>query len=597
MERLKLAALSLSLLVLIIPHKSYGVRESGLTPLERIEGLYQRGEIGKLQYLTYKRDLLIDPYSLPPSILGEDFRPLKCGTGIVLEILESLDEIPEQLRADLLKLLTRPDKQKYFDTPGDHFRIHYDTSGVHAVYHPYEDEDPPDGHPDYVNRCGEYFDRAWAFQVDTLGYDAPPYDSAAGGGENLYDVYLHGYYGAYGVTFGESPSNQYPNRPGCYTSYIYCDPTYDGFGYPDPLLPLQVTSAHEFFHAVQFAYNISTDGWWMENGSTWMEDVMWDEVNDNYLYLPWFFQFPHRSLLTENGAHEYGQFVWAQFLYQRWGHDLIRTTWEYAINLQAYYAIGSALLDFGSTFDEEFEEFTLWNYITGDRDDGLHYEEGASYPKITIMRTHNSYPVVGQTSGPNPEGLASSYVVFESPAEEKHLLVRFDGSNEASWEANIIGTKTGNQYSYTELPLNADNYGYVFLQDFQDYESAVLIPAVLTPDTDGHSFGYSAELDSMIYPVEESFSQNLPGDFVLGQNFPNPFNSRTVIDYRLPGRAAVKLEVFNLLGEKVATLVNGKQKPGYRTVAWEANNFPSGVYFYRLTVGDLEGTRAMLLVK
>jgi len=597
MERLKLAALSLSLLVLIIPLQTHGAKVSGLTPVERIESLYQRGEIGKLQYLTYKRDLLIGPHSLPPSVLGEGFRPLKCGTGIVLEILRCISDIPEELRPDFLEPLTRPDKQKYFDTPGGYFRVHYDTSGAHAVYQPEVDVDPADGHPDYVNRCGEYFDRAWAFQVDTLGYDAPPYDGGNGGGEDLYDVYLHSYYGAYGVTFGESHSNQYPNRSGCYTSYIYCDPTYEGFGYLNPLLPLQVTSAHEFFHAVQFAYNIFTDGWWMENNSTWMEDIMWDDVNDNYLYLPWFFQFPHQSLLTENGAHEYGQFVWAQFLYQRLGHDLLRTTWEYAINLQAYYAIGSALLDFGSSFDAEFEEFSLWNYITGDRDDGLHYEEGANYPKITIMRTHSSYPVSGQTSSPNPEGLASSYVSFESLGEEKHLLVRLNGSDEALWGANLIGVKTGNQYSYTEVPLDANNYGYAFIQDFQNYERAVLVPAVLTPDTQDYPFGYSAELDSMIYAVDEDFSQNLPGDLALMQNFPNPFNARTVISYQLPTFCRVQLEVYNLLGEKVATLVDGEQNPGYRTIAWEADDLPSGIYFYRLTVRDFARTRAMLLVK
>jgi hypothetical protein len=595
MERLRLAAFFL--LALIVPLQIHAVKLRGLTPVERIESLYQQGEIGKLQYLTYKRDLLIDPYSLPPSILGEKFRPQKCGTGIVLEILRCTSDIPEELRPDFLEPLVRPDKQKYFDTPGGCFRIHYDTSGAHVVYQPEVDDDPADGHPDYVNRCGEYFDRAWAFQVDTLGYDAPPHDGNNGGGENLYDVYLHHYSGAYGVSFPDSHSTQYGSRPGCYTSYIYCDPTYEGFGYPDPLLPLQVTSAHEFFHAVQFAYNVSTDVWWMENSSTWMEDVMWDDVNDNYLYLPWFFQFPHQSLLTENGAHEYGGFVWAQFLYQRFGHDLVRTTWEYAVNLQAYYAIGSALLNFASFFEAEFEEFTLWNYITGDRDDGLHYEEGANYPEITIMRAHSSYPVWGQTSGPNPEGLASSYVVFHSPGEEKHLLVHFDGSNEASWGANLIGAKIGNQYDFTQIPLNADNYGYAFIQDFQNYESAILIPAVLTPDTYGHSFEYSAELDSMIYAVGEGFSRNLPGDLALMQNFPNPFNLRTVISYQLPTLCRVQLEIYNLLGEKVATLLDGQQKPGYRTIAWEARDFPSGVYFYKLTVGDFNRKRAMLLVK
>lgn len=596
MGKLKVLAISLPLILVIAVLEAHSSTFEGLTPVERIEGSYRRGEIGRREYLCYMRDLVIDPYSLPPEILGESFHPQKCGTGIALEIFESVGEIPE-LRPHLQELLTRVDKQKYFDTPGGRFRIHYDTSGTHAVYQPEVDEDPPDGHPDYVNRCGDYFDRAWAFQVDTLGYDAPPYDSTNGGGVNLYDVYLHHFTGAYGVTFAEDHSNQYPDRPGCYTSYIYCDPTYDGFGYPDPLLPLQVTSAHEFFHAVQFAYNVFAGGWWMENSSTWMEDVMWDQVNDNYLYLPWFFQYPHESLFTENGAHEYGQFVWPQFLYQRLGHDLVRTSWEYTINLEAYYAIGSALVDFGSSFEEEFREFTIWNYITGDRDDGEHYEEGANYPKVTLMRTHNTYPVGSQTSSPNPDGLASSYVVFQSPGEDKHLLVHFKGTDDDSWAASLIGAKTGNQYEFSEIPLNSINYGYVFLEDFELYENAVLIPATLKADTQNYPFQYSAELDSMVHYADDKGIGDLPGRFLLGQNVPNPFNAHTVIKYWLPTGGDARLEVYNLLGERVATLLSGRQEAGGRGIVWDASELPSGVYFYRLTSGGLSSTRAMTLMK
>lgn len=90
---------------------------------------------------------------------------------------------------------------------------------------------------------------------------------------------------------------------------------------------------------------------------------------------------------------------------------------------------------------------------------------------------------------------------------------------------------------------------------------------------------------------------NLPAGFALCQNYPNPFNPTTTFEYALPKRSHVKLEVFNLLGQKAVTLVDEAQDPGYRTFNWKTSNLASGIYFYRLTAGDFSETRRMMLVK
>jgi hypothetical protein len=96
---------------------------------------------------------------------------------------------------------------------------------------------------------------------------------------------------------------------------------------------------------------------------------------------------------------------------------------------------------------------------------------------------------------------------------------------------------------------------------------------------------------------------NLPTEFALSGNYPNPFNAQTVIEYQLPAAGEVKLEVYNLIGEKVATLVNGVEEAGYRSVTWDASNVSSGIYFYKLTAhtgrmtGDFTETMRMMLVK
>ncbi len=96
---------------------------------------------------------------------------------------------------------------------------------------------------------------------------------------------------------------------------------------------------------------------------------------------------------------------------------------------------------------------------------------------------------------------------------------------------------------------------------------------------------------------------NIPEDYELSQNYPNPFNSTTLIRYAIPDRDRegrprhTTLEVYNILGEKVATLVNEKQTPGYKAVTWDAKDMASGVYFYRLKAGDFVLTRKLMLLK
>jgi len=89
----------------------------------------------------------------------------------------------------------------------------------------------------------------------------------------------------------------------------------------------------------------------------------------------------------------------------------------------------------------------------------------------------------------------------------------------------------------------------------------------------------------------------IPTEYSLSQSYPNPFNANTIINYQLPVDSYVKLEVYNLLGEKVAKLVDEKQEGGYKSAIWDASEMSSGLYFYKLTAGVFTETKRMLLVK
>ncbi|MCK4815513.1 T9SS type A sorting domain-containing protein, partial [bacterium] len=102
------------------------------------------------------------------------------------------------------------------------------------------------------------------------------------------------------------------------------------------------------------------------------------------------------------------------------------------------------------------------------------------------------------------------------------------------------------------------------------------------------------KLTAMDFSDENS---NLPTEFILNQNYPNPFNPKTIINYELPTTLNVDLSVYNLLGQKVATLVSGKQSAGHHQVEWNAGDLPSGVYYYILKAGGFHDVKKMVLLR
>lgn len=88
-----------------------------------------------------------------------------------------------------------------------------------------------------------------------------------------------------------------------------------------------------------------------------------------------------------------------------------------------------------------------------------------------------------------------------------------------------------------------------------------------------------------------------PKEFALYQNFPNPFNPTTTISFNLDRQSHVTLTVYNMLGQKVATVLSGVQSAGYHQVEFDASNLPSGMYFYKLEAGTNVAMKKMVLVK
>jgi hypothetical protein len=102
--------------------------------------------------------------------------------------------------------------------------------------------------------------------------------------------------------------------------------------------------------------------------------------------------------------------------------------------------------------------------------------------------------------------------------------------------------------------------------------------------------------------IDNEIESSLPVALSLDQNYPNPFNARTEIKYALPVDSDVKLEVFNVLGQKITTLVDDRQTAGYYNLIWDGTNesgqvVSSGIYMYKLIAGDNALIKKMLLLK
>jgi len=123
---------------------------------------------------------------------------------------------------------------------------------------------------------------------------------------------------------------------------------------------------------------------------------------------------------------------------------------------------------------------------------------------------------------------------------------------------------------------------------------------ISTVDVHGNESEYSEVIDVIYLGTDEP--TNLPTEFALHQNFPNPFNPNTVIRYDLPQAAQVTITITDLLGREIRQLVTGEQEPGWKSVTWNATNAAgkpvgAGVYLCRLTSGSFVQTNKMILLK
>ena len=130
-----------------------------------------------------------------------------------------------------------------------------------------------------------------------------------------------------------------------------------------------------------------------------------------------------------------------------------------------------------------------------------------------------------------------------------------------------------------------DGLGHIYVTGSTMFENS--------PESRTTTIMYTVPVTSGI----ENSDGSIPKVFQVYQNYPNPFNPKTIIGYQLPTTSLVDLSIFNVLGQKVETLVSTKQSGGQYQVKWDGSGFANGIYFYRLTVNGQQQVQRMLLLK
>jgi hypothetical protein len=351
--------------------------------------------------------------------------------------------------------------------------VHYVTSSGDA---PLPTDVNADGVPDWIESTGAELEVIWAKEVVEYGFRPPKSDltSTNHGPDERIDIYIAdvGSDRLYGYCTSDDP-NLGPLYPfGDVSAYCVLDNDYAPSQFPvgaAGLQALQVTAAHEFFHAVQSAYDFFDDLVLLEGTAVWMEDEVYDDINDNYQYLkasalarpdvP--FDLALTNFSNDLAGFQYGAFVFFRFLTERLeGPEVIRRTWELADasptgpDLYSLEAVDAALQEHAASFRGAFADFGTANAFPA-----ASYEEGADYPTPPLLRQVTLTAAKRSARGSAQlDHLTSSYVSFRPgtgvrPNARLRIVLNLPQSLRGS-EATLVRVARNGTRTVTPLDLN-----------------------------------------------------------------------------------------------------------------------------------------------
>jgi hypothetical protein len=405
-------------------------------------------------------------------------------TTVMRDLFASLDDLSPADRKVAHGILARPT-----DGAGDPYNDGYlvpsekKCKGNFCMHWVTTTEDAPPSQT-WVNQMLKLMNKVWKKEVKKFGY-RPPVSDGNRGGNGKFDVYLAqiGDAGLYGYC---APERRKPGYQWLASGYCVLDNDFAEF----PLAPMEsakVTAAHEFFHAIQFGYDFGEDVWLLEATATWMEEHVFDEVNDNRQYLPAGQVFDPTTPLdffNSTGSEQYGNWPFFEFLSKNYGNGVVKAIWNKAAafrgapDLYSTKAITAVLKPKGG-FVKNYSRFASANLLPG-----KFYPEGASWPSTPLKDVYTLTKAQRRTGKHGTQLLhmtSASWRVKSSSSlrsSKWHLKVKIDGPAAYRMPAGYVLVAKRKGFDKIFVKLNAKGNGQVVVPFGRKKVKAVYVSLV-----------------------------------------------------------------------------------------------------------------------
>ena len=204
----------------------------------------------------------------------------------------------------------------------------------------------------------------------------------------------------------------------------------------------------------------------------------------------------------------------------------------------------------------------------------------AGFSEVAGLELHIEFPLEGM-----------SFIGFGSDVMADPTTNGIDGEIHFVWEDifNVVSLEDGEEVVSIAFEISEDASDSML----------VSFTAAYVVDEEGIDFIVDSRAGYVLLHQTPNYGDDivLPESYRLSQNYPNPFNAGTVIEFDLPEQSYVAIEIYDLLGRRVETLVNHVKEAGYHQVTWNAADQPSGIYFYKIEASDFAEAKKMLLLK
>ena len=487
------------------------------------------------------------------------------------------------------------------------FRFHYTTTGSNAVS---TADTNSNSVPDYIDQMSAELNYVVAVELTFNSFTEPPSDdfysaNNDNGGSGAYDVYVRnagaGVYGyvqpeLYANNNGNNEHSSGVNEVNAMTSYMVLRHNYSGFGNTE-LENIQVTAAHEYFHAVQFGYDGWEESWVMEATAVQMEEIVYDDINDCYQYMSSWFNNPQQPLNLDNSSRWYGSFIFFEYVNSHLSDEAIREFWEQSITHDSYYGeysiqtLDEAFDDLGSSFTEMLNGMSVANRIMSSSQDAapFDYEEADTYS--ANLSTYNTVSYSAGTdetvTSTNLQENAAQYIRLTSDDPVLATLTNDDGPD-SYLELHAIMTYGDSAWTvWSGSPINVD-----------PTDPSTVYFVVVSQNDAGSSFGYTLTFSDGAMSTD----LEIPDKFSISHAYPNPFNPQTNIQIDLQNPQRVQVYIYDIKGQMVKTLVNRQLVAGQYVFTWNGRNYQglpvsTGTYFVRIIGKSQERWRKVTLLK